>query len=176
VFAATEALALGGTDPAKWADQPPSPLLGDPALALSVLKTQAQALEGMRVGRTLALFALAVACALASVAAARMLRPQGLPREALRRLLSGSLLAAAILRTVDGAQSAVVARRVATQVGLLAKPETREALREALPTLMVGFTALHTALMAGLMLFLGQYFRSERVREQLLGLERSYRN
>jgi hypothetical protein len=178
IYGATEAMALLSFDKADLTQHPPSPLLGDPALALRVFKTQAAALESMRVGRSLTLAGLAMACALVSVSAARMLRPRGLPREALRRVLGGSCLAAAMLRSVDGAESAVVMQRVGAELARtlppipeLNDPATVEQLRQALPSLLVGFTALHTALIAGLFLVCAQYFRSRRAREQLAALE-----
>jgi hypothetical protein len=58
--------------------------------------------------RSFLLGSLAVVCALAFVAAARILRPGGMPREGMRRLLSWASLLAAILRTIDGAQFQVV--------------------------------------------------------------------
>ncbi len=57
----------------------------------SVVLAQIAALEPMREPRSLVLGTLAVTCAFAFVAAARMLRPAGLPREGMRRLLPEAL-------------------------------------------------------------------------------------
>ena len=57
----------------------------------------------MREPRIALLGSLAVVCAFVFVAARRMLRPGGMPREGMRRLLSGAAISAAILRTIDGA-------------------------------------------------------------------------
>ena len=177
VFAATEAMAVLGTDSCCIKEHPPSPIFGDPAMVMRVLETQAIALESMRVGRTFALVTLSMACAMAAVSAARLLRPRGLPREPLRRMIGIFCIAAALLRSVDGAQAAAVARRVGAEVGatLSAPPDVDAAslqqLREMMPSLMVGLVAVQTAVVAGTFLLLGQFFRSQRARDEIAALD-----
>jgi hypothetical protein len=77
-----------------------------------VSEAELAALEPMRDSRSLVLGALSVACAFIFVSSGRLLRPGGVPMERARRLLSGAAIAAAVLRTIDGAQLAVVARRM----------------------------------------------------------------
>lgn len=146
-------------------------VFGDPAVVERVFHAQLSALEPMREPRALILGSLAVACALVFVAAARMLRPGGLPREGMRRLLGGAAIAAAVLRTLDGAQWMVVVKRasatMAEAMGSL--PEFRAAPAEQLKTtvhfLLSGATVAQTAFIAGAFVLLAQYFQSERVRQ-----------
>jgi hypothetical protein len=105
----------------------------------------------------------------------RLLRPGRLPLESARRLTAQSAAAAAILRTVDGAQQAVVARRVAPQLAnlIVAKlsptdPQAAQALRMAAPNFSVGSMVFLTVLVAGTFCGLWQYLRSKRVQEALI--------
>jgi hypothetical protein len=99
----------------------------------------------------------------------------GLPLERIRRLLGGSAIIAALLRTIDGAQSAVIGRSVgAAAIDILGtlpefqNPETLAQLEAGLPGLSAAFAMGLTALIAGTFAWLGQYFRSERVREAII--------
>jgi len=137
-----------------------------------LIETYYAALEPMREPRGVLMALLAVACAFVFVASARMLRPYGLPRDGMRRILGRAAILAAVLRTVDGAQFAVVARRMgdtmAESLNLLPNvpPElTLEFARSFFPSVGTGGAVLATALVAGTFAILGQYFRSERVRE-----------
>jgi hypothetical protein len=132
----------------------------------------ASTLESMRDVRALTLISLSIACALTFVGASRMLKPFGLPREGVRRLLAGSALAAGILRTIDGAQWAVVVKR---QAALLASAfaslpsNTDEAkvfrtFAPVIPAMSLFGSVLWTLIMAGAFLLVSQYFRSETVR------------
>jgi hypothetical protein len=142
------------------------------------LEATVSTLEGMREPRALILGALVVACALTFVSASRLLRPEGLPMESMRRLLGGAAIATAILRTMDGAQVTVVFQRIGqAMAGALGKtltlpPEldaaTLEGLKSALPSFMATAAMLWTAVMAGTFALLGQYFRSERVRQVII--------
>jgi len=152
----------------------PAPWFGDPALARKALEARFFALESMRDARILTLGLLSLACAFTGVAAARILRPGGLPREGMRKLLSAAAIATAVLRTVDGAQWAVVARRMGEAMarGLTLQPPVRTAeelaqVKEALPGIMLGGTGLWTFLIVGLFMGLSQYFRSAHVRALL---------
>jgi hypothetical protein len=130
------------------------------------------AFASMRDARAVTLAALSVACALAFVGATRILRPFGLPREGVRRLLVIAASAAAILRTVDGAESAVAFKRYGQTLGqaFQALPKVDEAkpyamLAPLLPRMGVGIAVGLTILVAGAFGLVSQYFRSERVKK-----------
>jgi hypothetical protein len=135
-----------------------------------VLLAQFSALEPMREPRTFLLGTLAVVCAFVFVAAGRMLRPGGLPREGMRRLLGGAAILAAILRTIDGAQWMVVVDRMSAALVKGPFPPEQDAtsielIQSVGPfVLSAGYIAV-TAFVAGAFILLGQYFRSERVRK-----------
>lgn len=143
----------------------------DMILVARISEAQFAALEPMRESRSLVLGALSVACALAFVTAGRLLRPGGLPLERMRRLLGGAAIAAALLRTIDGAQWAVVARRMApAMMEVLHTVPNLDAqaladVRANLPGFAAALTMGMTALIAGTFAVLGQYFRSEGVRQ-----------
>jgi hypothetical protein len=150
--------------------QQPFPRNTDPILAEQLRSSQILALEQMREPRMVVLFALALSCSLTFVASTRLLRPAGLAREGVRRILVWALVIAAALRTIDGAQTAVVARRVAEVLrrGLPVPPGVEGATAEQIrgiagPAALV-VAILPTALVAGTLLGLSQYFRSPRVR------------
>jgi hypothetical protein len=146
--------------------------VGDPVLDARIAQAQLSALQPLRESRSLFLGALSVVCSLVFVSAGRLLRPDGLPLERMRRMLAGATLAAALLRTIDGAQGAVVARRMGPVIidALKTLPEFQgpaaaplEAMAWLLPATTIGFTAL----IAGAFALLGQYFQSERVRQAI---------
>ncbi|HME89886.1 MAG TPA: hypothetical protein VKE49_00570 [Myxococcaceae bacterium] len=138
-------------------------------------EAQLGALEGMRFPRALTLCALSLTCALTFVAAGRLIRPRNVERERMRQLLVFSSIAAALLRTVDGAQGTVVARRVGLALGKMGSeiaslPEvSAEDIRRMFPSAAIGIAVLQTALVAGAFALLWQYFRSQKVK-QLLAL------
>lgn len=140
-----------------------------------VSEAELAALEPMWESRSLVLGALSVVCAFVFVSSGRLLRPGGVSLERARRLLSGAAIAAAVLRTIDGAQLAVVARRMGPALAqfISTRPAYHEAETAAqleagmawLASLtMMGFTAL----IAGTFALLGQYFRSEHVRQVIV--------
>lgn len=169
-FALSECLGLSQLeDPRNAAN---FSLVGDPVLDARIAKAQISALEPLRESRALFLGALSVVCSLAFVSAGRLLRPDGLPLERMRRMLAGSTIAAALLRTIDGAQNAVVARRTGPVIAEALKtlPEFQgptaaplEIMAWLLPATTIGLTAL----IAGTFAVLGQYFQSERVRQAI---------
>lgn len=172
--AASEAMGLGQLEEARQAELPSAPALGDPQVLKKVMEAQLSALESMREPRALVLGALSVACAFIFVSAARLLRPAGMPLESMRQVLGGAALVAAVLRTVDGAQWAVVVKQAAQALmkagshlpGADGVPLTPQ-MQALFPMLLTLLIALHTALVAGSFLLLGQYFRSERVRSAI---------
>jgi hypothetical protein len=146
----------------------------DQLVAARITEAQIAALEPMRDSRSLVLGALAVACSFAFVSSGRLLRPGGLPLERMRQVLAGSAILAALLRTIDGAQWAVVARRIAPVMAehLSTLPMFQEAqaaaqLEATLPGIASGFTMVLTAVIAGTFALLGQYFRGESVRQAI---------
>jgi hypothetical protein len=152
----------------------PTPTGVDAEVAQRMLEAKFAALEPMREPRSVVLGALAVACALAFVASGRLLRPAGLPREGMRRLLGGAALTSALLRTIDGAQATVVSRRMgaamAEHIGKLSEfqdPEVASMMKRIAPTLLASGSVVQTALVAGAFALLGQYFRSQRVRDAI---------
>ncbi len=144
---------------------------GDPALAERVWAARLQALEHMREPRMAVLFALALACSLTFVASTRLLRPAGFPREGVRRILVWGLVAAAALRTINGAQDTVLDQGTAEimRQGMvlpegLSRTGAEEVRRIVGPAVFL-YTLLRTVLVVGPFLFLSQYFRSARVKE-----------
>ena len=175
LFALSEVMSLGHLSELRETKQPQLSVLGDPAVTQRAFEAQLSALEPMRESRSLVLGALSVACAFTFVAAGRLLRPGGLPLERVRRLLGGAAIAAALLRTIDGAQWAVVARRMAVTLveALRQQPEFQapEMAAQLEPTVlffMSASTMLQTALVAGTFALLGTYFRSETVRQAVI--------
>jgi hypothetical protein len=170
LFSAWDAFSLVRFNELKQA-QPPFELAPDPVLAEQLRLSQVLALEQMREPRMVLLFALAMACSLSFVASTRLLRPAGLPREAVRRILVWALVVAAALRTIDGAQATVVARSTAEVLRRgLAIPEgmsgaAAEQVRSLVAPAAFLVAILQTALVVGPFLLLSQYFRSSRVKE-----------
>lgn len=155
---------------------PPLPLFPDEDANARVHRAQVSALEQLRTPRAFTVGVLSLFCGLTLVGAVRMLRPGELPREGIRRLLSGSLLWCGVLRTVAGAEDAVILRRTLLAVSEILQrdaqlpAEAAESLRTLAGWMGPLIASALTAVMAGGFIFLAQYFRSARVR-QLLGGE-----
>jgi hypothetical protein len=146
---------------------------GDQALNAHLLLAQFSAEDSMREPRSFLLVSLAVACAFVFVAAARILRPGGLPREGMRRLLCWTSLLAAVLRTIDGAQFQVVVDHMGAALVKGPFPpqwdaSQIEAVKQYGPAVLTWFYRGLTAFVAGCFVLLGQYFRSERVRQVVI--------
>jgi hypothetical protein len=140
------------------------------------LEAQLEALESMRTPRSMTLCALGLACALNFVAASRLLWPRGLRRESMRGVVVSSSVAVALLRTVDGAQLAVVARKVGAAMGhsaeLIPSLNSSPAELEAhLRSAAVAIAVLQTAAVVGAYAFLSHYFRSQSVKERLSAMD-----
>lgn len=128
-------------------------------------------LRPMRALRAGILSALSVACAFCFVSAGRLLYPRGVSRESMRRLLGTSLLIAAVLRTVDGAQWAVVMHRVAKEAG----PQLFEGAfenagadleaKQLMPAVFSAVSVLQTGIVVGAFTLFAHYFRLQRVKE-----------
>jgi hypothetical protein len=135
-------------------------------------ESQLLALSGMRIPRALTLGALTIACTLNFASSRRLLRPKGIRRESMRELVVGSAIAVALLRTIDGAEVLVVARRVAATLGQLAnipltsglsQAEIQRALNSMASAIVIG----QTALVVGAYVFLAQYLRSQKVKQRI---------
>jgi hypothetical protein len=150
---------------------PATALAPDPVLAEQLKASQVLALEQMREPRMVLLFALALVCSLSFVASTRLLRPAGLPREGVRRILVVALVVAAVLRTIDGAQATVVARSAAATLRRgPAVPESAdvaigEQVRAVMATATVAAPIVQMGVVVAALLLLSQYFRSPRVKE-----------
>ena len=155
-------------------ESPVLPLSEDPQVSRKLFEAQASALVKMRVPRVLTLIALSFCCGFSFVGALRLLRPRELPRTLACRILGGATLWAGIVRTIDGAQAAAVFGRVASTASelLASQPPPQGSPDHMLLQLMatdVGLVAavLQTAVMAGSLVLLAQYFRSQRVAQML---------
>jgi hypothetical protein len=146
------------------------PFVQNAEAAKAFVDAQLRAVEPMRETRTLILIALTFASSLCFVAAARFLRPGPLSREAMQRLLARTALATAVLRTLDGAQQAVVARNAARLAGralLEAQGASEEAIAAAAPLvspMMVGMAVVLTVILVGSYTFFFQFFSRETAR------------
>lgn len=171
IFSANEVLLLGHT--AELAKTNVSPMAGLDAAGIHAFY---QALYGsiraMSGSRAFVLGALAIASALTFVSAGRLLRPAGVSRESVRRLLAVSALTAAVLRTIDGAQMAVAYHRAVGAVAdkfvqLAAQPGVPppEGLKDWLAPACAAGVLVWTQLLVGVFLFTAQHFRSAPVRE-----------
>jgi len=118
-----------------------------------------------RHARAAMLIVLAISMFFTFVSAGRVLRPAGLPREGIRRLLCGSAVASAVLRTVTGGADAAFALRVArVAIQLLPPGERFSAVSRVTPVLAMGISVAQTVLVAGSLAIIAQYFRSARVK------------
>jgi hypothetical protein len=147
-------------------------------LAEKAWEAQRGALRGMRRSRVAVLTGQSLACALLFVTGLRLWRPLGISRAGMLKVGSATALACAVLRTVDGAQQAVVARRVmaaATRVMASSEeiatqaqdPRVVELASRALGGLGIALSIGLTVLVAGGFAALAQYLRSDLGRRSL---------
>ena len=136
------------------------------AAAAAMLEARVQVLESMRAPRAVTLLALTVASTLAFVGAFRMLRPAGAAREDVRRLLVGTALTCAVLRTIDGAQMTVLARKVGVASDrVMATSDVPGGYPEGLLATVLSATSIvMTVVVAGGFLVMSMYFRSTGLR------------
>lgn len=116
------------------------------------------------------LLLLAVSLSFTFVCALRVVRPGGLPREGVRKLLSASALVTAVLRTVEGAAQSALSLRVARGLAELGGPPGWDAqafvtAKPYLGQVVVGWWVFQTLVVAGSLLLVSQYFRSARARD-----------
>lgn len=152
---------------------PANPLLPPEALQKAEAVARASML-GMRSSRLAVLTLLCIACSVTFLTVLRLWRPLGLPRGGVLRLASIAALGCALLRTVDGAQDAVIFRRTTTALaaGLTADstatmpdPEAAMLVARVLPDLEVAARVSWTLLVVGALVAISQYFRSQLARK-----------
>ncbi|MBL8952782.1 MAG: hypothetical protein JNK82_18520 [Myxococcaceae bacterium] len=155
-------------------------LAGQPELfreaVTAMAMAQISAFESMRGSRTAILFGLWATSALVFVASLRMMKPRGAPREGVRRLLATATLVTAVLRTLDGAQAAAVAKRAGAAFDKVLSKSTE--LPGGWPdglwaTGFTGLSMLMSLVVGGGLLLLSRYYRSDRVRDVTLQLDGS---
>lgn len=144
----------------------------------------------MREFRALTLGALWLCSLMVLSSALRLLRPAALPRAGDRQRLARMAVAAALLRAVDGAQALALTRKLAAPFERLALVQFERTARlwELQPTptpeqiahwaslsvrLQEALSLGTTVLVAGVLLALGQYFGSARVREAVAQQDRA---
>lgn len=167
-FATSEAFGLAEISP----HEVQAPSISDPALD-RLLKAQTEAMlagaRQMRDSRMLLLGALSVCCSVVFVAAARLLQSFGVPRLGSLRLLGGATFMAAVLRTLEGAQWTVIAKRAGAALDKAAsesqQPDGWPSGIGELTTLVLAVS--QTALVAGAFVLLSVYFRSLKVRQMV---------
>lgn len=167
IWTASDFLRLSG-GPATPAELPRGSPQAERIAQLSEL--MARAAEPDRELLRALLLILAVSLSFTFVCALRVLRPSGLPREGVRKLLGGSALVSALLRTVEGAAQAALSLRVARGLSsLIGQPGWDDrafvSARPYLTQALVGWSVFQTVAVAGSVLLVAQYFRSARARE-----------
>lgn len=136
-------------------------------------RAQMRTLEGMRGSRMVILAILSTAASVVCVAGARIRWPSGPRRLAMARILAQSALVAAVARTLDGAQSLIVAR--AGVVAALRRMSTAEAEAAAdiqMALVTGGSLALTATIIAGFLL-LRRAAGSERLTAALEAIDRA---
>ena len=159
----SEAFALSE----RWSRSTEALPRGTPAADLfaRLAEANARAMRPDRQARSALLIVLAISLWFTFVAAGRVLRPAGLPREGIRRLLCGAAVVSALLRTVDGAADAAFALRFARIASELVPPSPDLPTQWLLaPPFTIGVSVLRTLLVAGTLAIIAQYFRSARVK------------
>ena len=128
-------------------------------------KAQIGALQSMRTSRVVVEVLLSTLAAMSLVSAIRLLRPAGVPREGVRKMLGLTALGCAIMRTLDGAQSTALAKKVGVAID--------KAMLENPPEGYVGGVAsvaaplmslMFTVIFVGAFLAVSAYFGSAGVR------------
>ena len=133
-------------------------------LLARISEAQARAMKPDRQARAALLLLLAVSMFFTFVCAGRVLRPAGLPREGIRRLLCGAAVISAGLRTVDGAADAAFALRLARLAPQVLPPGQPIPPEWLASTVSLGISVVQTVLVAGTLAIIAQYFRSARVK------------
>jgi hypothetical protein len=132
----------------------------------SMMLAQVAAWQGMKGSRLAILAGLWATSALVFVSALRMVRPLGSPRFAVRGILATTALISTVLRVLDGAQEAAVARRAGAAFDKVLSKSTElpggwpDGLMSAMYT---GKSVFLSLLIGGGLLMLSRYYRSEKI-------------
>jgi len=144
------------------------PMFGSPEVTRAMLDARIQAVQPMRSSRMLILFVMALSSSICFVGALRYLRPAGLPRPRIAGLIARGAVVTAILRTLDGAQEAVIASQTARSAGpalmklVKADEAWAQSVLPSLPSLVVGASAVLTVVFAGAYLLFYQYYSARK--------------
>ena len=142
-------------------------------LSMEVARTQLQLMDNHRELSMGVLFLLSLAAGFVFAASLRMLRPRGMRLSGIRHLLGRAAVAAAVLRTLDGAQEAALVRKAALLVagrfpvqGVVdvQSPEALvETLRLHMGWLLPAVSAAKTAVLAVGFAAVAHYFQAASV-------------
>jgi hypothetical protein len=135
--------------------------------------TQMSAYASMEWSRGLILFALCVLTSVVFAEGMRLARIDG-GREGSRRRLARAVLGAAVLRTLEGAQNAAVARRAGAAMDkvLSSTSDLPGGWPDAFATnLFSGGAMVLSLVVVGGLLLLSMYFRSENVKQAVAALD-----
>ncbi len=138
--------------------------------AFTVAKSTMQTMSG---SRSFILLALTGCASMVFFSSLRLRWPVGASRSASARRMGAAAYATAVFRTLDGAQSLVIARRSAEAAAkaieaLASTPQLPAGLIAAIPTAM---NVMLTGFMVTVLLVLGHYFRSDRVQTTFIALD-----
>lgn len=130
--------------------------------------------ENMRWPRVAVLFGLSAAASLVFVSALRLRWPSGVQRSNLAKLVSRAAIAAAVLRTLDGAQELVIVRAVANAWDKTLAQHQVEAADAGVTTGVLSAASVGTTVVVtGLFVLAANYFRSERIQQTFVLLDRN---
>ena len=151
-------------------------------LSLELERTRLQLMGSHRELSMGVLFLLSLAAGFVFAASLRMLRPRGMPLSGIRRLLAHAAVAAAVLRTLDGAQEAAVVRKAALLVaGRFPSPTAAElqsaemvveTLRRNMGWLLPAVSVAKTAVLALAFAALAHYFQAASVQRAVEAADR----
>jgi hypothetical protein len=151
-------------------------------LSMEVARTQLQLLDNHRELSMAVLFLLSLAAGFVFAASLRMLRPRGMPLSGIRHLLGRAAVAAAVFRTLDGAQEAALVRKAALLVAgrfpaqVAAELQAPEALVESLRLhmgwLLPAVSVAKTAVLAAGFAAVAHYFQAASVQRAVEAADR----
>jgi len=132
---------------------------------ISSLEVRQSSLNNMRGLRSFVLFGLSVSATWVFLSGWRLVSKGGLPRASIARTLSKAALACAILRTLDGAQSAALARQSGAAFDSIAAFKT--SFPQNMETTLTLFSAAFTFSMVALFLWVWRYFKAPQTLDLL---------
>jgi len=151
-------------------------------LSLELERTRLQLAGSHRELSIGVLFLLSLAAGFVFAASLRMLRPRGMPLSGIRRLLAQAAVAAAVLRTLDGAQEAAVVRKAALLVAgrfpapaaaeLQSAERVVETLRLHMGWLLPAMSVAKTAALALAFAAVAHYFQTASVQRAVEAADR----